>query len=84
MQLAADTQHRDVRRRRSVAAGGSQVMPGPLRSPKPAALASPAIRRCRALRPPDDGTSHEFGGRTGVNGPVQHIGFVSYDARLAA
>lgn len=23
----------------------------------------------------------EFGGRTGVNGPVQHIGFVSYDAR---
>lgn len=24
---------------------------------------------------------HEFGGRTGVNGPVPHIGFVSYDAR---
>lgn len=23
----------------------------------------------------------EFGGRTGVNGPVPHIGFVSYDAR---
>lgn len=24
---------------------------------------------------------HEFAGRTGVNGPVPHIGFVSYDAR---
>lgn len=24
---------------------------------------------------------HEFGGRTGVNGPVPHIGFVSYDGR---
>lgn len=24
---------------------------------------------------------HEFGGRSGVNGPVPHIGFVSYDAR---
>lgn len=24
---------------------------------------------------------HEFGGRTGVNGPVPHIGFVSYGAR---
>lgn len=24
---------------------------------------------------------HEFGGRTGINGPVPHIGFVSYDAR---
>lgn len=23
----------------------------------------------------------EFGGRTGINGPVPHIGFVSYDAR---
>jgi sigma-E factor negative regulatory protein RseA len=24
---------------------------------------------------------HEFGGRTGINGPVPHIGFVSYDGR---
>jgi sigma-E factor negative regulatory protein RseA len=24
---------------------------------------------------------HEFGGRTGINGPVSHIGFVGYDAR---
>jgi sigma-E factor negative regulatory protein RseA len=24
---------------------------------------------------------HEFGGRTGINGPVPHIGFVSYDNR---
>jgi hypothetical protein len=24
---------------------------------------------------------HEFGGRSGINGPVPHIGFVSYEAR---
>jgi sigma-E factor negative regulatory protein RseA len=24
---------------------------------------------------------HEFGGRSGINGPVPHLGFVSYDAR---
>jgi hypothetical protein len=24
---------------------------------------------------------HEFGGRTGVNGPVPHIGLVSYGSR---
>ncbi len=81
MQLAADTQHRDATPATLVAAGGSQ---GDARSVEvaEAQLRWPARNQEASERFDRLMMEHrEFGGRTGVNGPVQHIGFVSYDAR---
>ena len=81
MQLAADTQHRDATPATLVAAGGSQGDARPVEVAE-AQLRWPARNQEASERFDRLMMEHrEFGGRTGVNGPVQHIGFVSYDAR---
>ena len=81
MQLAADTQHRDATPATLVAAGGSQADVRPVEVAE-TQLRWPARNQEASERFDRLMMEHrEFGGRTGVNGPVQHIGFVSYDAR---
>ena len=81
MQLAADVQHRDATPATLVAAGGSQADVRPVEVAE-TQLRWPARNQEASERFDRLMMEHrEFGGRTGVNGPVQHIGFVSYDAR---
>lgn len=81
MQLAADVQHRDATPATLVAAGGSQGDARPVEVAE-TQLRWPARNQEASERFDRLMMEHrEFGGRTGVNGPVQHIGFVSYDAR---
>ena len=81
MQLAADVQHRDATPATLVAAGGSQADARPVEVAE-TQLRWPARNQEASERFDRLMMEHrEFGGRTGVNGPVQHIGFVSYDAR---
>ena len=81
LQLAADTG-------RQVPAGKPVlVVAGTDQSPLPAAQTT-ATARWQGLTPELEERlnrlvieHHEFGGRTGINGPVPHIGLVSYGSR---
>jgi len=81
IQLAADIPHRGTPPATLVAAGGQQ------RDAAPVEVAESPLRWQVGDQKVSDRFDRlmmehrEFGGRTGVNGPVQHIGFVSYDAR---
>ena len=81
LQLAADTG------RQATAGKPVLVAAGTDKSPLPVAQ-SPATARWQGLTPELEERlnrlvieHHEFGGRTGINGPVPHIGLVSYGSR---